>query len=395
MDYLKRGMSIVPVLLGDKHPCVRWKPFQQQRPRPEDVREWARRWPDTGWSVILGPVSGLFAVDVDGEEAHEVLLERLGSEPMTPKVYSGSEDPYRYHLYFRYPDGVETKAKFTPWNQKLEFRGNRGITVLPPSIHKSGNRYTFATGRSFEDVPLCDVPAPILDALKNGNVPGSKKTPLVSERTAATPTLAAGNAIERARIYLRKFPAAVEGDGGDKTTFTAACRLVIDFNLTPEAALPLLLEYNQRCLPPWSEEELIRKLAAADSLPNPRGRLLTAKPATSSLPSSGQTPTPIPATSPLALARIRDVGMIDRVMARLFELLGNGRGLFSDASGFPHLNVPAPSPSITAVQFAESCRQALGGRRALWTDEQGRPWALRCATFGGEQSCSASAELGN
>jgi hypothetical protein len=67
----------------------------------------------------------------------------------------------------------------------------------------------------------------------------------------------------RARAYVARMPAAVEGQGGDKQTFTVACVLVRDFALTEEEASPILEEYNRRCVPPWPEEGLRHKLDRA------------------------------------------------------------------------------------------------------------------------------------
>jgi hypothetical protein len=83
-----------------------------------------------------------------------------------------------------------------------------------------------------------------------------------------------------ARAYVAKMPGAVEGHGGDRQTFQVACRLVIDFDLTPEQALPLLREYNARCTPPWPDDALVHKLEralqAANEKPGEHGRLLHA-----------------------------------------------------------------------------------------------------------------------
>src|SRR5262249_16873673 len=79
---------------------------------------------------------------------------------------------------------------------------------------------------------------------------------------------------KRARAYLAKLPPAIEGHGGDKQTFTAACHLILDFGLSPPEALPLLREYNERCRPRWTEAELIHKLQEADKRTEPRGTLL-------------------------------------------------------------------------------------------------------------------------
>ena len=138
--YVQLGMSIVPQMPGAKQPCVRWRPYQLERPTVAQLYQWYRKWPDAGIAVVLGAVSNLFAIDVDGREAHDALIEHLGKVPKAPMSISGSGKPYRYHLFFRHP-GFATKAKATPWHPQLEFRGDRGIVVLPPSKHKSGNLY--------------------------------------------------------------------------------------------------------------------------------------------------------------------------------------------------------------------------------------------------------------
>lgn len=93
-----------------------------------------------------------------------------------------------------------------------------------------------------------------------------------------TSSAAGGDVNERARRYLTTIPGAVSGDRGHDRTFYAASRLVRGFALDPDAAYPLLAEWNQTCSPAWSEYELRRKLGEAAKQPGPRGFLLTADP---------------------------------------------------------------------------------------------------------------------
>ena len=74
---------------------------------------------------------------------------------------------------------------------------------------------------------------------------------------AANPVSLA-DTLQRAEQYVAKVPAAVQGQGGDQQTFTVACLLILDFDLTVDEALPLLLKYNARCVPPWDDKELHR-----------------------------------------------------------------------------------------------------------------------------------------
>ena len=40
LGYLRRGFSVVPVEPKTKHPCVRWKPYQDRLPTEEEVVAW-------------------------------------------------------------------------------------------------------------------------------------------------------------------------------------------------------------------------------------------------------------------------------------------------------------------------------------------------------------------
>lgn len=82
--------------------------------------------------------------------------------------------------------------------------------------------------------------------------------------------------MERAGNYLAKLPSAIGGERGHDATFRAACVLVHGFALEAAAALDLLRGYSARCVPPWSERELVHKVNSAlgTAHRNARGYLL-------------------------------------------------------------------------------------------------------------------------
>ncbi len=259
-----------------KKPYVRWKGFQTTPPTAQQVRDWWDEWPDAGIGLVLGPVSRVLAVDVDGPEAHAELLRRLGQEPLAPKMWSGSGKPQRYQLFFCHPEELATKAKFTPWHPQLEFRGEGGLTILPPSVHPSGLRYRWAGGRSLTEMDLPPLPPLILAALRDTRPKLTGDTSLVT--TAIAPA-ELDRVQRRALTLITAKVHAVEGNGGDKATFTAACYLVRDFGLTVEQALPVFRAWNgTNCSPPWSEAELLYKLEKANDWDGVRGRLVTGEP---------------------------------------------------------------------------------------------------------------------
>jgi len=69
--------------------------------------------------------------------------------------------------------------------------------------------------------------------------------------------------IDRARRYLASVPPAISGQHGDVHTFRICCRVTRGFALNEEQALHVLVEWNARCEPPWSEAELLDKLRRA------------------------------------------------------------------------------------------------------------------------------------
>ena len=84
------------------------------------------------------------------------------------------------------------------------------------------------------------------------------------------------NTLERASKYISALPPAFSGSRGHDALFHVACVLVNGFDLSDDQAWPILAEYNARCVPPWSERELIHKLSEARKVPHrePRGHLL-------------------------------------------------------------------------------------------------------------------------
>jgi hypothetical protein len=72
--------------------------------------------------------------------------------------------------------------------------------------------------------------------------------------------------ITRARLWLATVDPAVSGQNGHKTFFRACAKMFQMFDLSISEAYPLILEYNERCLPSFSEAEVLHKLSDAAKL---------------------------------------------------------------------------------------------------------------------------------
>jgi Bifunctional DNA primase/polymerase, N-terminal len=138
LAYLDLGWSVIPAPVGAKRSLVPWKRYQQTRPRPDEWKAWARRWPRANLAVITGRLSGVVVVDVDpgrGGAAGIAGLEREhGVLPSTAVVATPSDG---YHLYYRHPGGrvANSAGLLAPG---VDVRGDGGLALLPPSRRGEG-----------------------------------------------------------------------------------------------------------------------------------------------------------------------------------------------------------------------------------------------------------------
>ena len=111
-----------------------------------------------------------------------------------------------------------------------------------------------------------DFPRP--RAAHSQNVPVSRAALIVMHGRPAP--------LDRARRFLARTSPAISGQHGDLRTFRICCRMVRGFALSDDEALALLRDWNARCEPPWSDEDLLAKLKHARRYGRePVGGLLT------------------------------------------------------------------------------------------------------------------------
>jgi hypothetical protein len=172
----------------------------------------------------------------------------------------------------------------------LDFLGTGAQAVCPPSLHHSGERRQWL----IEPEEILTLPFmelwPLAKALAqdHGAANADRETDLPKTIFTAPPVGSSphtgkatntGDVHARAIAWLAKCQSAVSGQGGHKQTFCSARAMAWGFDVGSDAAFELLQEhYNPRCLPPWTDAELIHKCEDADTLPygKPRGYLLNA-----------------------------------------------------------------------------------------------------------------------
>ena len=231
-----------------KHPACDWGDL---------IRAEKRRSPDhprAGYGIATGERSGVFVVDLDGEEA-SFKFDELGGSAETYTVETGRPGG-GWQLYFKLPEGVRTHNTVKElWTnglkgedaQGIDTRGEDGYVVMSGSPHVSGKIY-----RVVNDVPPAEIPAWLLTWIK------ARPARSVAQVYPGDVTDATERAYRRTlyTAYLREEARpCVKGQGGDQTLFPVVQRGAYDLQLPVADVLELIREhYDPRCDPPWGSE---------------------------------------------------------------------------------------------------------------------------------------------
>lgn len=312
-----RPLAVIPLLVAKKIPAQAWKSAFEDGPWSDDkLRAIWRSRSDLNPGLACGPLSGpgLVVVDGDNAEALTWMRERLPPTPMRTVTRHGE------HWYYtddgsgvgNRSDVLGAKKRFEHDSGKAGFdvrlhpmpdpeaqgrektragqarkdavaagvvmhgvidvRGRGGQVVLPGALHPSGFVYAQAQPWHADMVlPTFDPKwfegvkwrRPELSLLDSGMSPTALLATRQRERwlTEARENTTGDEKSRRARGYLATIEGAVGGAGGHDKLFYAACRLVKGFLLSPDEALSLLLsDYNSRCAPEWSYDEVAHKV---------------------------------------------------------------------------------------------------------------------------------------
>jgi hypothetical protein len=184
----------------------------------------------------------LVVVDVD---AHRAGFDTIKSYPPLPATYTVRTPNGGVHMYFRAPAGSELAGG----TDKL----GQGVDI------KTGPRsYVLAAGSSFNDREYsleCDAPVAECPSWLSERLAATHRKSTEPPKTLGE--LDTSASIEAAAAYLRDAaPPAIEGSGGNETTYKVACQ-VKDRGVSETTCFDLMWEhYNSRCSPEWSPDEL-------------------------------------------------------------------------------------------------------------------------------------------
>jgi len=137
LAYAANGWPVFPLKPGEKVPAVAHG-VKEATTDLDQVSAWWTRMPDANIGMACGEPSGVWVLDVDGEEGHDTLINLGHGYPATLTQYTPSGG---LHFLFRHLPGLgNTASSIGP---KLDSRGDGGYIVVAPS-QVGGREYRWA-----------------------------------------------------------------------------------------------------------------------------------------------------------------------------------------------------------------------------------------------------------
>ena len=130
----------------------------------DEIRHDFRRWPDANVGVVCGAVSGIFVIEADTTEGHDVdgiaslaALERE-HDPL-PATRQAESPSGSIHHYFKHP-GFKIKNSASEIAPGVDVRGDGGMVIAPPSVKPGKGIYRWRN-----DLAIADAPQWLLDRI--------------------------------------------------------------------------------------------------------------------------------------------------------------------------------------------------------------------------------------
>ena len=263
-----QGFNVFPLVSNTKIPALKSWPEKATQDQ-EIVRLWWDQDPDYNIGIYTGSMGDgeycLIAIDVDTKQDkpglttwHEI-RDPLG----LPRTRTNETATGGFHHIYKSKRRVKSTANRL--GEAIDIRSDGGFIVGPGSII-DGNKYTS------DWTKIVEAPAALVEACGISKV---NDTPHIEPLG----DLDTEDSIKRAVDWLVKgADHAIEGRGGDSTTYKVACKLK-DFGISQLTALDLMFEHwnKEKASPSWSYEDLARKVSNAYTYGNQPNGIATAQ----------------------------------------------------------------------------------------------------------------------
>ncbi len=239
--FAARGLAVFPIKENAKHPPLLKDWNHKASSDPDQIEAWAKQYPNCNWGVHC---QDLIVVDVDPRRHGDASFKNLNLTPTLTVATPGGG----WHIYYHRPGGVKNSADEIA--QGIDIKSNDGYVVAPGSHVEQG---TYKVVRNGELKTAPDALVQKCRAVKKRETSDQREPPRFTDYDIA---------VNRAKEWLTQQAPAIEGEHGDAATFRIICG-VRDFGVPRDRVLEALYDWNEQCLPPWSTQELQKKIKNA------------------------------------------------------------------------------------------------------------------------------------
>jgi len=148
-------MRVFPIIERQKKPAIADN-LKRATTDPNIIAGW---WctRDFNIGIATGPDSGVWVVDIDGNEGEATLRQLEAAHCALPATVEGITGGGGRHLFFRWPaTKIDIRnSQIRGDIPSIDVRGEGGYVLVPPSIHPSGRRYAWSvdSASEFADAP--------------------------------------------------------------------------------------------------------------------------------------------------------------------------------------------------------------------------------------------------
>lgn len=250
LKYAEAGYSVIPVG-NDKKPLMKWEPYQKKIASKEEIASWFTKWPTANIAVVTGEISGIVVVDIDDPELKNDLLDTIekGAEPPITITPRGG----RHQWFLRPKEEIRNTTGFI---DKVDFRGDGGYVLVPPSKNGNGNGYVWK--KSIFETDLTVLPKELINIIKTN----SRVLPQNAEKTEQNQT---GMSCQQGVSVLTKAvncsQMLTQGRRDDDLFHIANC--LVKGGATNEEIMEIVKRLANSCVPPFPLKDAFDKIQSA------------------------------------------------------------------------------------------------------------------------------------
>ena len=254
--YRKLGLSVIPLKEKSKEPNLpTWKQYQKTPPTNDQIQQWLQQNRFENIGILTGKTSGnLHVIDFDDPN----IIQELG---LNLKSIENSgcwviKTGRGLQVYIKH-NGQSQNNKINPL-LKVDFKGEGGYVVAPPSIHPNGQQYRFNNGYSQpSELPRLRP----MDALQQyNNITQELQTIKGIPSTAPMPPAKHYNELEA--DCIRNLLLGVQKGARNEATYIYT-KWLKNKKLSREESLSLVKQWNQKNQPPQNNQRLQKTFNSA------------------------------------------------------------------------------------------------------------------------------------